>query len=212
MITTANREWDARMRLWRQHGMTVPDTARHSATRVVFEEYAELGFNYRMTDLQAAIGRVQLSRLPEMVARRRAAADHYRVLLGGITDLHLPVESAWARSNWQSFCVRLPYGCNQERVMQTMLDDGIATRRGVMCAHLEPAYRREPWRCADADVHGTHAEGEEPVCCDALQESEEITGDGLVLPLFDDITDADQRRVAASLAAAIADEDRRFFP
>ena len=213
MITTANAEWDARLRLLRQHGMTVPDTARHSATRVVFEEYAELGFNYRLTDLQAAIGRVQLSRLPTLVARRRAAADHYRVLLDGLFDLHLPVESEWARSNWQSFCVRLPYRCDQERVMQAMLDDGISTRRGVMCAHLEPAYRREPWRSIDGDVETAKTDDPNvPVCCDALQESEEITGDGLVLPLYDDITDADQRRVAASLAAAIADEDRRSFP
>jgi perosamine synthetase len=213
MVTTTNAEWDTRIRLLRQHGMTVPDTARHAATRVVFEEYAELGFNYRMTDLQAAIGRVQLSRLPDLVARRRAAADNYRMLLADITDLHLPFEPSWARSNWQSFCVRLPYGCDQERVMQAMLDDGIATRRGVMCAHLEPAYRREPWRSVDGD--GETAKTDDPnvpVCCDALQESEEITGDGLVLPLYDDISEADQRRVAASLAAAIADEDRRFFP
>ena len=208
MITTANPEWDARMRLWRQHGMTVPDTARHAASRVVFEEYAELGFNYRLTDLQAAIGRVQLARLPDFVERRRAAADLYRLLLSDIADLYLPVEPVWARSNWQSFCVRLPYGDDQARVMQAMLDDGIATRRGVMCAHLEPAYRREPWRCAHGGAHGPDT----PIVCDALQESEEITGDGLVLPLFDDITEADQQRVAASLAAALADEDRRYFP
>jgi perosamine synthetase len=206
MITTANREWDARIRLQRQHGMTVPDTARHAATQVIFEEYAELGFNYRMTDLQAAIGRVQLSRLPDLVARRRAVAENYRMLLAGIPDLFLPVEPAWARSNWQSFCVRLPYGCSQERVMQAMLDDGISTRRGVMCAHLEPAYRREPWRAIEADPQSVLTDDPDtPVCCDALQESEEITGDGLILPLYDDITDADQRRVAASLAAAIAD-------
>jgi perosamine synthetase len=208
MITTRHREWDERVRLWRQHAMTVTDSTRHASSRVVFEEYAELGFNYRLTDLQAAIGRAQLERLPGLVARRREVADRYRALLAGIPDLSLPVEPTWARSNWQTFCVRLPYGCDQARVMQTMLDDGIATRRGVMCAHLEPAYRREPWRCA----RGLSKCPTAPVSCTELQESEQITSDGLVLPLFDDISEADQQRVATSLARAIAAEDRRYFP
>jgi perosamine synthetase len=208
MITTRHREWDERVRLWRQHAMTVTDSARHASSRVVFEEYAELGFNYRMTDLQAAIGRAQLERLPGLVARRREVADRYRSLLAGIPDLSLPVEPAWARSNWQTFCVRLPYGSDQPRVMQAMLDDGIATRRGVMCAHLEPAYRREPWRCA----RGLSKCPTAPVSCTELQESEQITNDGLVLPLFDDISEADQQRVATSLTRALAAEDRRYFP
>ena len=69
--------------------------------------------------------------------------------------------------------------------MQAMLDDGIATRRGVMCAHREPAYRREPWRC----VRGLSKCPDGHVSCSELQESEEISDDGLMLPLFDDITD-----------------------
>jgi perosamine synthetase len=208
MITTRSKEWDARVRLWRQHSMSVSDTARHSSSRVVFEEYAELGYNYRLTDLQAAIGRAQLERLPGLVERRRNAAAIYRELLSGISDLSLPIEPAWARSNWQSFCVRLPYGCDQARVMQAMLDEGISTRRGVMCAHLEPAYRREPWRCARGAMRCPTA----PVGCSELQESEQITSDGLILPLFDDITEDDQRRVADALARAVAAEDRRYFP
>src|SRR5262249_59544249 len=91
-----------------RRGRGVPAPARHSSSRVVFEEYAELGFNYRMTDLQAAIGRAQLERLPALVARRREAADRYRDLLSAIADLSLPTEPSWARSNYQSFCVRLP--------------------------------------------------------------------------------------------------------
>ena len=78
MLTTANAEWDRQFRLWRQHSMTVADTARHGASTVVFEEYSELGFNYRMTDLQAAVGREQLNRLPEMVAERRRLARCYQ--------------------------------------------------------------------------------------------------------------------------------------
>jgi dTDP-4-amino-4,6-dideoxygalactose transaminase len=64
MLTTSHPEWDRQFRMWRQHSMSVPDTTRHASKRVVFEEYNEIGFNYRLTDLQAAIGRVQLQRLP----------------------------------------------------------------------------------------------------------------------------------------------------
>src|SRR5262249_50916078 len=67
MLTTANAEWDRQFRLWRQHGMSVPDAVRHSARDVIFESYLDLGYNYRMTDIQAAVGREQLKRLPEIV-------------------------------------------------------------------------------------------------------------------------------------------------
>ena len=194
MITTAHADWDRRFRLWRQHAMSASDAARHASRRVVAEEYTELGYNYRLTDLQAAIGRVQLERLPAMVARRRTVAQRYHEWLGAIPDLQLPCEPAWARSNWQSYCVRLPIGADQMRVMQSMLDDGIATRRGVMCAHREPAYRHEPWRAAPT---------EEPLAI-----SEAISSDGLILPLFGDLTIDDQRRVVDSLVDALQEEDK----
>src|SRR5262245_17667805 len=93
-----------------------------------------------MTDIQAAVGREQLKRLPEIVEVRRRLADRYRQLLGHVAGLELPREPEWARSNWQSFCVRLPPQCDQRAVMQRMLDEGVATRRGIMCSHREPAY------------------------------------------------------------------------
>lgn len=197
MLTTSNPEFDRQFRMWRQHSMSVPDTTRHASRKVVFEEYNELGFNYRLTDLQAAIGRVQLQRLPDLVARRRELACRYHELLASIPDLQLPVEPEWARSNWQSYCVRLPAGCDQARVMQTMLDEGISTRRGVMSTHREPAYQREAWRAEHRN---------------ALITSEEISDDGLILPLFDQMTDQDQVRVATVLARAIQTEDRQLCP
>jgi dTDP-4-amino-4,6-dideoxygalactose transaminase len=83
--------------------------------------------------------------------------------------------------------------------MQSMLDDGIATRRGVMCAHREPAYRREPWRAAASTA-------------DPLSVSEAISSDGLMLPLYADLTETDQRRVVDSLAHAIQEEDKALCP
>lgn len=140
MLTTENPDFDRLFRLWRQHGMSVSDTVRHGARQVIYEDYPELGYNYRMTDLQAAIGREQLRRLPAIVERRRALAEQYTGCLGAIPGLVTPQQPDWARSNWQSYCVRLPSSSDQRSVMQALLDRGISSRRGVMNIHLEKAY------------------------------------------------------------------------
>jgi dTDP-4-amino-4,6-dideoxygalactose transaminase len=98
MLTTRDAEIDQKFRLLRQHGMSVPDTVRHEASQVTFEEYPVVGFNYRMTDIQAAVGREQLKRLPDIVASRRRHAARYKELLADIPGLGLPFEPAWGRS------------------------------------------------------------------------------------------------------------------
>ena len=184
MLTTSNPEYDRQFRLWRQHGMSVPDTVRHGSKEAVFESYPVIGFNYRMTDIQAAVGREQLKRLPAIIARRRLLARRYGEMLASIHGLTLPSEPSWARSNWQSYCVRLPKECNQRQVMQQLLDQGIATRRGVMCSHREPPYQSHTGQ--------------------RLTESERAQDHTLILPLFHQMTDEDQERVAQALRAAVA--------
>jgi dTDP-4-amino-4,6-dideoxygalactose transaminase len=185
MLTTARPELDARFRLLRQHGMSVPDTVRHAARQVVFERYPVLGFNYRMTDIQAAIGRQQLGRLAAIVERRRELASRYLSVLAGLPGVNLPLEPVWARTNWQSFAVRLA-GADLQTVMQRMLDDGVATRRGVMNAHLEPSYPSGTWRSAGL-----------------LAESERAQQQTLILPLFHQMTFEEQDRVADALGRAL---------
>ena len=183
MLTTSNPKWDKQFRLWRQHGMSVSDTVRHGAKQVIFESYPMLGYNYRMTDIQAAVGREQLKRLPEIVARRRLLAEQYREKLADVRGLKLPTEPVWAQSNWQGYCVRLPEECDQKQVMQTMLDAGISTRRGIMCAHREAAYQIEAWSCGS----------------DRLIESERATDRAIILPLFHQMTESEQDRAIAVL-------------
>lgn len=199
MITTNNPEWDAKFRLWRQHCMSVPDTKRHGSSQVIFEEYTELGFNYRMTDIQAAVGREQLKRIPAIIERRRAQAARYKALLGNVPGLTLPFEPAWARSNWQSFCVRLPDGLDQRVVMQKMLDAGVSTRRGIMNTHREPAYAKEPWTCGPKPLSGCrHKKG----VCARLKESVEAQERSIILPLFHVMTEAEQDQVVEALKKA----------
>jgi len=200
MLATANPDWDARFRKWRQHGMSVPDTVRHKAKEVVFENYSALGFNYRMTDIQAAIGREQLKRRPDIVAVRRALAQRYREALVEVPGLEVPQEPEWARSNWQSFCVRLPEGVGQKAVMQDMLDAGVATRRGVMCAHREPAYAQEPWSCGPRRKSCSCPPGS----CAVLRESERAQEQVIILPLFHGMSESELSQVVSALKSAIA--------
>jgi perosamine synthetase len=180
MLTTSDPECDRKFRLCRQHGMSVPDTVRHGSQQVIFEDYLVIGFNYRMTDVQAAVGRKQLERLPDLVSRRRAIAASYAELLGSIDDLALPVEPEWARSNWQSYCVRLPNRVNQKAVMQCLLNQGIATRRGIMCSHREPPYSSEK----------QHHD---------LRQSELAQDNSILLPIYTQMTEDDVARVANAL-------------
>lgn len=198
MITTHRSEWDEKFRLWRQHSMSMPDTVRHASNQVLFEEYTELGFNYRMTDIQAAVGREQLKKLPALLLQRREQVRRYRDLLSHFPGVALPQEPDRVHSNWQSFCVRLPDQCDQQKVMQRLLDAGIASRRGIMCAHREPAYAGETWLCVD----GPGACGCAPGKCRRLQESERAQDRTILLPLYHEMTEEDQRRVSVALCEA----------
>lgn len=188
-MTTANPEYDRKFRLWRQHGMSVTDAVRHGSRQVIFEDYDELGYNYRMTDLQAAVGRVQLRRLPELIAQRRRLAEQYIERLSTIPGLTLPIEPDWARSNWQSFCLRLPDAVDQRAVMQALLDQGISTRRGVMNIHLEGAYSGQSSHRAAT----------------SLKRSVAAQRQTIILPLYAQMTDLDIVRVVEALRSSLAE-------
>ncbi|MCZ7660907.1 MAG: DegT/DnrJ/EryC1/StrS family aminotransferase [Xanthobacteraceae bacterium] len=194
MLTTADRQLDAQFRLLRQHGMSVSDRVRHGSNRVIAEQYGLLGYNYRMTDIQAAVGRVQLRRLPAMIRERREMAAVYGELLCSVPGLRLPQEPNWAKSNWQSYLVRLPGEANQTAVMQCMLDSGISTRRGVMCSHREPAYRGADWRAGRSPVGGQVD----------LPNSEWLQDHGVLLPLFPGLSRGEQEIIADRLRASLA--------
>jgi dTDP-4-amino-4,6-dideoxygalactose transaminase len=186
MLTTANPYLDKRFRMLRQHAMSVPDGAGHASEQVITGTYPVLGYNYRLTDVQAAIGRAQLARLPEMVARRRELAARYAERLEGLPGITTPEEPAWARANWQSYAVRLAPLMDRDGIMQRMLDAGIATGRGVMNAHCEGAYPSGSWRAAPG----------------GLARSEEAARRTLVLPLYHEMTPDEQDRVVAALDRA----------
>jgi perosamine synthetase len=173
MITTNDLELDRKFRLLRQHGMSVPDTVRHAARTVVFEEYPVVGFNYRLTDIQAAIGRVQLERLPGIIQRRTLLARLYTEAIRAIPGLEPPCVPSDTRPNYQSYAVRVTPedSLSRDALMQKLLDGGVSTRRGIMNSHQEEAYNDQ--------------RGAKLSCSEAARDSV------ILLPLFPEMTQDD---------------------
>jgi dTDP-4-amino-4,6-dideoxygalactose transaminase len=185
MLTTDSADWGVRMRRLREHGMSVSAAERHASDKPVLEQYLETGYNYRMTDIQAAIGLVQLDRLAALVARRRELAQRYRSLLADVPGLSPVTDPPHGTTNFQSYWVRLEpeLGADRDAVLAGLAAAGVSARRGIMAAHLEPAY-------ASAG----------PV---SLPTTERLTRDSLILPLHDALTDDDQEYVVAMLRELI---------
>jgi dTDP-4-amino-4,6-dideoxygalactose transaminase len=175
-----------RARALRAHGMSVSDFARHQAEEIVFEEYHELGYNYRMTDVQAAIGIEQMRRLDAIIERRREVASRYAQALGGLEGLRLPFSSSATPHTYQSYMIELvpATGISREALMRQLLVAGVATRRGVMAIHREPYYReRYPTL--------------------ALPATESAARHTLLLPTYPSMTSAEQEYVIEHLLRAL---------
>lgn len=145
MITTNRADFCERLKLLRQHGMSINDRLRHNAKTVIFEDHVEVGYNYRMTDIQAAVGIKQLEKLDWIVSQRRLVAMAYQDGLKDISCLQLPHEEDDYFSNFQSFSVYLKPTCplNRNTLMGRLLEAGISSRRGIMTIHRETAYQVE---------------------------------------------------------------------
>ncbi len=186
-ITTNRADWAERLRALRQHGMSIAPADRHQSGAT--EHYGEPGWNFRMTDLQAAVGVEQLKRLPAIVARRRALALRYDALLNDCWDVAPMQPRPDDQWNAQTYCLCVmpdggPAGARRDRVLKFLNARDVGARRGILAAHLEPAWRdhaRAPLPCSDA-----------------------WAAQSLALPLHHYLTDDEQRFVVATLREALA--------
>jgi dTDP-4-amino-4,6-dideoxygalactose transaminase len=193
VITTHDDAAAARMRAMRAHSASASMLERHTMSNVVLERYPELGYNYKMTDIAAAIGVVQMARVEELIAERRRIARRYGELLRTEHRVALPYEPAGYRHVYQSYTVRLLTGHSQSFVMSEMASKKVATRRVIAC-HLEGDYRRS-----------------EPTL--SLPESEAASARTLLLPMFAGLTDREQDIVVDALRSALdqpEDPDHEF--
>ncbi len=185
MIVTSDGAVAARLRRLREHGMDVSAADRHRSAQPVIEQYTEVGFNFRMTDIQAAVGLVQLRKAAEMVARRRELAARYRRLLSDVPGLRMIADPPYGTTNFQSCWIMLPDDSPAARneVLRDLAAKGVSARRGIMAAHLEPAYAGHP--------HGP------------LPVTEQVASGSVILPLFHTMTEAEQDTVVSALRASL---------
>ena len=178
MITTSRRDWADRARRLREHAMNVSAVDRHASVLAPAESYVEVGYNYRMTDLQAAVGLVQLARLPEVVKRRRQLAANYTKYIDEIPDLRAVADPPWGTCNFQSYWVEVAEGSpvSRDELLVRMAEADISARRGIMSTHRQPPY-------------AGHAEP------GSLKVTERLTDHTLILPLFHELSESDQSRV-----------------
>lgn len=178
MITTSNQEWADRARRLREHAMNVSAADRHASVLAPAESYVEVGYNFRMTDLQAAVGIVQLERLPEIVDRRRELAATYAKHIQEIPELRAVADPPWGTCNFQSYWVEVAPSSplSRDELLIRLAEAEVSARRGIMSAHRQPPYAH------------LAAAGE-------LPNSEHLTDDTLILPLYHQLTDSDQSRV-----------------
>jgi perosamine synthetase len=185
MLTTDDAALAERARQLRSFAASVSDHARHQAAGIVYEEYRELGYNYRMTDLQAAIGIEQLKKLDGLLARRKAAARRYDEAFRAIGGVQIPPSHG---HSYQSYAIRLRPACRVDRdvMLRELVDAGISCRRGIPPIHLEPLYRARVG----------------PV---SLPVTEEVAARSIFLPIFASLSDDDQAFVIDRVTAALRD-------
>lgn len=182
MILTDEDAFAERARILRAHGMSVSDLARHQAKNVVIEEYHDLGYNYRMTDLQAAIGIEQMKKLDQLLRRRHELATRYNEAFVHLPGVQLPSSSTEIPHTYQSYMIELGPDVPRSRdeVMARMLQAGIATRPGVMAIHMTAYYRKR-------------------VPCVNLPVTERASRNSIILPMYATMTDAEQAYVLERL-------------
>ncbi|MBM4146644.1 MAG: DegT/DnrJ/EryC1/StrS family aminotransferase [Nitrospira sp.] len=173
MVTTDDPAVAERLRRFRHHGMSVSDIERHIANRIIIETYPEIGYNYRMTDMQAAMGIEQMRKLPFIVEKRKQIAGIYDNELSKIPHIKVPKVSSYAFHNYQSYWIELldSSPVRRDMLMMKLLEKGVTTRRGIMAIHMEKSYSRYKA---------------------SLPETERISARTLLLPIYPTLTEDEQ--------------------
>ena len=182
MVTTDDDDVAARVRLLRAHAASVSTADRDRAAKIILETYPEVGFNYKMTDIQAAVGVVQMGRVDEIVAERRRLGRRYDELLATEDRVETPYVPEGFEHVYQSYNVRLRTSRTQEDVMRSMLELDVATRR-IFAIHDQPAYR--------------------DIASPPLPATESAAASTILLPMFVGLTDDEQDQVVAALAKCL---------
>ena len=186
MVVTGDAHLAQRLRTFRNHGIG-SDHRQRAATGAWHYQMLHLGFNYRLTDIQAALGLAQLSKLPRFTNLRRNIAARYDAALSDHSQIRPLTCRPEAKHGYHLYVVRIP---QRDRVFQRLRQSGIGANVHYVPVHFHPYYRQ----------HLGTGEGLCPVAETAYQEI-------LSLPIFPDLSTADQERVINALHAAVTEEN-----
>jgi len=182
---TNDRHLAARMERLRSHGITRDETLMSGdSDGPWYYQQLELGYNYRITDIQAALGFSQLSRLDDFVMRRRAIADHYDTALQDV-PVDLPGRLPGAESSWHLYVIRLRDESRHRHAFESLRADGIGVNLHYIPVHLQPYYRRLGFGPGDFPV------------------SEDYYSRAISIPMYQDLTEADRGAVISAVTKTV---------
>jgi len=187
MITTDNEAFAERARIVRSHGASVSDVVRHQAMGTIYASYPEVGYNYRMTDIQAAVGVEQMKKLPLILERKREIAHRYDQKLAVIDEIEVPFVPDDCVHSYQSYLIRLRPTARKGRdaLLRKMADRGISCRHGIAPLHLEPYYQK------------LHGEMHMPA-------TEQVSYTTIFLPIYPAMSEAEIQYVVDNLKDSLA--------
>jgi UDP-4-amino-4,6-dideoxy-N-acetyl-beta-L-altrosamine transaminase len=188
-VTTNDESVYKRLLRLRNHGIVRDPDSLEQNPGPWYYEMQELGFNYRMTDIQAALGASQMRRLPSIMERRRAIVSRYNLAFSSMDSLVTPYETPGVKSCFHLYVVRIDFeriGKSRKLVMEELRSKGIGTQVHYIPVHLQPYYRKR---------YG-YKQGDFP-------RAEAYYREALSLPLFPKMSDKDIDRVVASVKSVV---------
>mgnify|MGYP001607530577 CR=1 FL=1 len=191
LITTNQAALADRLRRLRHHGMDVTDWQRHQQPDPPLEQFVEVGYNYRMSDLSAAVGLAQMERIESLLDSRKRLGERYDSIFGGHPALRFPVISNTCETNYQTYalCLTEEASCDRDGLIRELRARGIAARTGLACIHQARCYFEDY-----GDVK--------------LPNSEWLANHMFLLPLFPDMTGSQQDYVIAAVLRCVGGESR----
>lgn len=175
MILTNNKVWNQKLRMLRHHGMSISDLSRHKSKKIIFEKYSSIGYNFRMSDIQASVGVEQMKKLSRVLEKRNYLAERYTKAFLESKYIIPPYVPKGYVHNRQSYVIRLRKSAKitRNRLMQRLSEAGVSTRIGIMITHVEKPYRKMYPKLS-------------------LPQTESVAAETMTLPLYPQMTKKEQ--------------------
>jgi perosamine synthetase len=186
MVMTNDAKLAEKMRVARSTGASISDLDRHKAKGSLVQSYDMVGFNYRLTDMQAAVGLVQLGKLDAMLKARRTQTARYGEAFRDLAEIECPHVPDYAEPAWSCYHIRFRgrAAARRDEILRALAERGISCRVSVQPLHREPVYR-------------------DKLAALTLPNTEQVARDGMFLPIFPGMTVAEQDSVIRNLKAIV---------